>query len=227
MMNDLRRDMTRIQQLVGDAFTATGGLVALSDGGQMSPAKLQQTLEKTMAEFEKATLELRTLCETHSPGVGDYGRRPRLSTQEVAGTAQSLGYNWLHIRLRTLLPHCRYQTPTWLSDTIGRILDDYEGAGNKLPYFRKALLVIDEHSQIDGRHAFDQDNKGWKAVCNALKGRVIPDDDQYTLGLALLSTESTENVCHLTLMDVSDAADFFAFHSGDYAKGSIYDGISY
>lgn len=226
-MNDFKQDMAKIQTLVGDAFTATGSLVALSDGAQMNPQKLQQSLEKTMAEFEKSTLALRTLCETYSPGVGEYGHRPRLSQQEVAGTAKALGYNWLHIRLRTLLPHCRYQTPTWLIDTIGRVLDDYEAEGNKLPYFRRALLVIDEHSQIDGRHAFDQDNKGWKAVCNALKGRVIPDDDQYTLGLALLSTQSTENVCHLTIMDLSDAADFFAFHSGDYANGSIYDGISF
>ena len=32
----------------------------------------------------------------------------------------------------------------------------------------------------------------------------------------------TENVCHITLMDLHDASDFFALHSGDYAFGSIY-----
>ena len=56
-MTDFKKDMARIQTLVGDAFSATGGLVALSDGGVMSKQKLQQTLEQTAAEFEKAALE--------------------------------------------------------------------------------------------------------------------------------------------------------------------------
>ena len=75
-MTDLKMDMAKIQTLVGNAFSATGALVALSDGGVMSGPKLQQTLEKTAAEFEKAALELRVLCEKHSPGKGGYGRRP-------------------------------------------------------------------------------------------------------------------------------------------------------
>lgn len=222
-MTDFKKDMAKIQALVGDAFTATGGLVALADGGVMSGPKLQQTLEKTAAGFEKAVLELRALCEKYSPGEGGYGRRPAAPFQSVDGSVVVLGYNWLHIRLNTLLPHCRYQTPTWLSDTIRRLLDAFEARGNTIPYFReRAMLVIDEHSEMDGRRVFDQDNKGWKAVCNALKGRAVPDDDQYTLAVSLLSTPSQENVCHITLMDLRDASDFFALHSGDYVSGSIY-----
>lgn len=34
-MNDLKRDMMRIQELIGNAFRQTGSLVALTDGGQM------------------------------------------------------------------------------------------------------------------------------------------------------------------------------------------------
>jgi len=37
------------------------------------------------------------------------------------------------------------------------------------------MLIIDEHCGIDGRYIFDQDNKGYKAVSNAIKGRLIPD----------------------------------------------------
>ena len=222
-MTDLKMDMAKIQTLVGNAFSATGALVALSDGGVMSGPKLQQTLEKTAAEFEKAALELRVLCEKHSPGKGGYGRRPPTPYCAVAGHVEKLGYSWLHIRLNTLLPHCRYQTPLWLTDTSRRLLDGFEAGGNTVPYLReRAMLVIDEHSEIAGRRVFDQDNKGWKAVCNALKGRAIPDDDQYTLAVSLLATPSTENVCHITLMDLHDASDFFALHSGDYAFGSIY-----
>ncbi len=223
-MTDFKKDMAKIQTLVGDAFSATGALVALSDGGVMSAPKLQQTLEKTAAEFEKAALELRVLCERNSPGEGGYGKRPAAPFRAVTGHVEKLGYSWLHIQLNTLLPHCRYQAPTWLADAIRRLLDDFESRGNQVPYFReRALLVIDEHSEVDGRRVFDQDNKGWKAVCNALKGRAIPDDDQYTLGVSLLSTKSPENVCHITLLDLRDASDFFALHSGDYALGSIYE----
>ena len=52
-----------------------------------------------------------------------------------------------------------------------------------------------------------------KTVSNAVKGRLIPDDDQYTLGVCLLSTWSGENACHITLLDASDAGVFFTSHA--------------
>ena len=167
---------------------------------------------------------MRKLCEKHSPGVGGYGNKPVLPQMETAGFVETLGYGWLHIQLNTLLPHCRYQTSDWLSDTIRRLLDDYESGGSKLPYFKQAMLVIDEHCGVKGRHIFDQDNKGYKVVSNAIKGRLIPDDDQHTLALSLLSTKSELDVCHITLLDIVDAADFFAYHSGDYAVADFYGG---
>ena len=225
-MSDLKSDMTRLQNLIGDAFSKTGGLVALADAGNTDPDKIQRALESTADQFERATLELRRLCEQASPGKGGYAQRPRLKPAQVAGTVETFGFtsSWLHIRLNTLLPHCRYQTPNWLTDTIRRLLDDYEEAGNALPRFERALLVIDEHSAIEGRRIFDQDNKGYKAVSNAIKGRLIPDDDQYTLAVALLSKKSAESVCHIALMDLRDASDFFAGHSGYYAANDIYTG---
>lgn len=66
------------------------------------------------------------------------------------------------------------------------------------------MLVIDEHCSVDGRHIFDQDNKGWRSVSNAIKGRPVPDDDQFTLALALISEKSEMNVCHITLLGLSD-----------------------
>lgn len=225
-MTDFKKDMARIQTLVGDAFSATGGLVALSDGGVMSEQKLQQTLEQTAAEFEKAALELRTLCEKHSPGKGGYGKRPPAPFCSIDGHVEKLGYSWLHIQLNTLLPHCRYQTPLWLADTIRRLLDNFEAGGNTVPYFReRAMLVIDEHSEVAGRRVFDQDNKGWKAVSNALKGRVIEDDDQYTLNVALVSKMSKEAACHITLLEQRDAADFFSLRTGDHGLGCLYDSL--
>lgn len=224
-MNDLKQDMARIQELIGTAFAQTGCLVALSDGGMMSPEKIQQTLEQTMESFERSTLELRRLCEQYSPGVGGYGNRARVPAREIAGRVEILCEDWLHIRLNTLLPHCRFQSPNWLTDTIRRLLDHYEAQGKPMPRYKRALLVIDEHSSIGGRHVFDQDNKGWKAVSNALKGRVIEDDDQYTLNVALMSKMSKETACHITLLEQRDAADFFSLRSGDHGFGCLYDGL--
>ncbi len=224
-MNDLKRDMTQIQKLIGNAFSQTGCLVALTDGGQMNPNKLQKTLEETMEQFERATLELRRLCERYAPGNGGFARKPVLSAVDVTGSVESFGYGWLHITLHTLLPHCRYQTPNWLSDTIRRLLDGYEACGKELPFYQRALLVIDEHTTIEGRHIFDQDNKGWKAVSNAIKGRIIPDDDQHTLSIALLSTIAQgQECCHITVLPMTDAHDFFSAHSSDYASGNFYSG---
>lgn len=180
-MNDMKRDLIRIQELVGMAFSETGSLVALADGGQMSPNKLQKTLEKTMEQFERTTLELRRLCERYSPGAGGFAHRPALPYMDITGSVETFGYGWLHITLHTLLPHCRYQTPNWLSDTIRCLLDEYETCGKKLPFYSRAMLVIDEHTGIEGRHIYDQDNKGWKAISNAIKGRLIPDDDQHKM----------------------------------------------
>lgn len=178
-MNDLKRDMMRIQELIGNAFRQTGSLVALTDGGQMNPNKLQKTLEQTMEQFEAATLELRKLCERYAPGSGGFAKKPILPSMDVTGSVEAFGYGWLHITINTLLPHCRYQSPNWLSDTIRRLLDSYEACGKELPFFERAMLIIDEHTAMEGRHIFDQDNKGWKAVSNAIKGRLIPDDDQH------------------------------------------------
>ena len=219
-----RQDAARLQKIANNAFCQTGVLTALADSGRVDPDKLQKVLEQTAAQFELSTLEVRKLCEKYSPGTGGYGNRPTLPLMDDTGSVEVLGYGWLHITLNTLLPHCRYQPPIWLSDTIRRLLDEYESCGSKLPFFNRALLVIDEHTGSKGRHIFDQDNKGWKAVSNAIKGRLIPDDDQHTLGLVLLSAESELDVCHITLLDMADAADFFAFHSGDYQTRDFYSG---
>ena len=225
-MDAFKKDMARIQKLIGEAFTKTGALAALASGAKQNPAKLQQTLEDTTFFFEETTLELRRLCETHMPGAGGYvGHRKTIQSEPLAGNVERLGCGWLHITLQTLLPHCRYQPPIWLSDTIRRLLDTYEAQGGILPRFQTALLILDEHSCISNRKVYDQDNKGWKAVSNALKGRVIPDDDQYTLSVALLSSISAENVTHIVLMDPADAGDFFSLRSRSFVPGNVYQEI--
>ena len=81
---------------------------------------------------------------------------------------------WLHIQLNTLLPHCRFAPPLWLTDTISRLLDQHERRHGKLPLLEQALLVIDEYCDVDSRQVYDADNKGWKAALPALAGSGVP-----------------------------------------------------
>ena len=78
------------------------------------------------------------------------------------------------------------------------------------------MLSIDERCDTEARRAFDQDNKGWKAVANAIKGRLIPDDDQYSLGVCLLSKRLPENICHVYLIPEQDAGDFLSLRAEDF-----------
>jgi hypothetical protein len=190
-MTDFKQDARRIQQMIGAAKNSADALSLLAENYAAEPSKLQTALENVLIHFETSVLTLRTLFETYNAGAGLPSKRPVLPGLAVAGSVDLIENHWLHIRLETLLPSCRYQTPAYRSDTIIRLLDSFEARGQKLPFFRKAFLVIDEHSHIDGRRVFDQDNKAWKAIPNALKGRVIPDDDQYTLGVALILILST------------------------------------
>ena len=170
-------------------------------------------LEELTVKYESGVVELRNYCERKYRVASSENGKPLLIPYAVKGRVEVNEYGWLHIKLDALLPHCRYATPTYLSDTITRLLDDYEGRRGKLPRFESAALVIDEHCNIDSRTVYDQDNKGYKAIPNAIKGRLIKDDDQFHLHLHLTSTRSTETACHIWLLRQEDAGDFFYLHS--------------
>ena len=219
-MNEERfaKEMKKIQSVISRALQKANTLAALVDGGKMSREKLQLTLEETAYFFESATLYLRALCETQMPGAGGYGRRDGLEFQLPSGHIEIAGAGWVHMQLDTLLPHCRYMPATWLTDTVRQLLTAYMQRTNFRLHFKQMLLVSDEHSDVDGRHVFDQDNKGWKAVSNALKGLVIDDDDQYHLSVHMMSSRSAENVCHISLVLPESADEFFQYHQ----KGIAY-----
>ena len=161
-MNEERfaKEMKKIQSVVSRALQKANTLAALVDGGKMSREKLQLTLEETAYFFESATLYLRALCETQMPGAGGYGRRDGLEFQLPSGHIEIAGAGWVHMQLDTLLPHCRYMPATWLTDTVRQLLTAYTQHTNFRLHFKQMLLVIDEHSDVYGRHVFDQDNKG-------------------------------------------------------------------
>lgn len=209
-------EMKAIQGIVFEAYRASGSLLALLDGGVANLAAVADALDKVSGQFESGVVMLRNLCEKNHPGPSHKGVKPALPRIGISGRAEVNAYGWLHIELSALLPNCRYQTPQYLKDTVTRLLDECERLGQAIPRYDNAMLVIDEHCDIASRQIFDADNKGWKAIPNALKGRVVKDDDQFTLGLALISTRSDKTACHAYLFPREDTGDFFSLLGSDY-----------
>lgn len=208
MNEDFRNDVLTMNEYILNAHKEALRLKAIAEGAPTGSASLQKTLETAAAQFEFAVLEMRRICERYSPGTGGYPKHLLCNVEHPTGTVGLLEGRWPRITLNTLLPHCRYQTALWLTDTIRRLLNEYERGHGKLPCFPKAVMVIEEACDVGGRRIFDQDNKGWKAVGNAVKGRLVPDDDQFSLGLVLLSEYAQENRCSITLLPAEEAAEY-------------------
>ena len=218
----------QIQAIAFDAYKTTGRVAALLDGGGDGNRSLAQEMSAAAFRLERGTVAFRRLCEqcqTLPPETAKDAPPP--APLDLACWVERSDYGWLHIRLNTLLPHCRYDAPIWLSDTVARALDRYEAAHARLPMLEHALLIIDEHCEIDARRVYDQDNKGWKAIANAIKGRLIPDDDQYSLGVCLLSRRLPQNVCHIYLIPEQDAGDFLTLRAENYLPFSLTSGYNY
>ena len=206
----------RIQTVAYDAYKSSGQLAAPMDMPACPPETLARTLESTAANLEQGAVTMRTLCESVWPALPALGRRAALPPLELAGRLEVNEFGWLHIRLETLLPHCRFEPPLWLTDTITRLLDQYEGRRGKLPILERALLVMEELCDVDSRQVYDADNKGWRAVSNALKGRLVTDDDQFSLSVCLLAQRSPARECHIYVLPLQDAGDFFFMRSDHY-----------
>ena len=211
MTDDFRNDILTMREYLLNALKASDQLKAVTEGAPMSLLSMQQTLESVSGQFEYAVLEMRKLCDRYAPGVGGYPRKRLIRAEHPTGDVELVEGRWVQITLNTLLPHCRYQSPAWLADTIRRMLDEYEHEHGRLPCFPKAVLVIEESCSIGGRHIFDQDNKGWKAVSNAIKGKLIPDDDQFSLSIGLLAKFSDENRCRILIGSAAEAPEIMKF----------------
>ena len=215
-MPDVKEIIKQIQLITYGAYGASGQVAALLGEPDSDPKAVAKALENTAARLERGAVELRAICERSMPPVSTIGQKPTLPSLDIAGQVEVNEFGWLHIQLNTLLPHCRFAPPLWLTDTITRLLDQYKGRRGKLPMLDHALLVIEELCDVDSRQVYDEDNKGWKAVSNAIKGRLVADDDQFSLSVCLLAQRSPEKMCHIYVLPVQDAGDFFSMRSDHF-----------
>lgn len=177
-----------------------------------SVGKNTDLLNATAHQLELTCIELRKLCETTRPKKSAPKNGKHFYNKAIYGEVTLMDTGWLHIKLNTLLPHYKILGGTqYITDCITRLLDKFSESGGTIPMFSKAFLAIVEHCPVDCSEAFDHDNKGFKSVQNALKGRLFPDDNQFELSLGLFTVLDADMCCHIYVLPDEEAGDFFYY----------------
>ncbi len=189
--------------------SCSGYIDALAQGCR-SPEKINTLLDAAMQKIELTCINMRRLCEEVRPELPScrFGHA-NYHIKEISGEVTLMDTGWLDIRLNALLPHCKAIGGTeYITDTITRLLNKFKNSGGEIPMFDKAFVVIVEHSQKEASGTFDHDNKGFKSVINALKGRLFPDDNQFEMSLGLFAVQDEDICCHIYVMPFESAGDF-------------------
>ena len=209
-----KEKLNEIKKHIQSAEKALGYLMSALT---ISPEKFNTMLDVTIIQFETSTIDMRRLVES----TRKHCRKPSLKLnslhrKELFGEVEITDNGWLHIRLDTLLPNCKLiEHSGYITDSITRLLNNFSDYGGTIPFFEKAFVAIIERCGLENRKSFDNDNKGFKAVQNALKGRLFADDNQFELSIGLFTELSDEIACHVYVMPENEAADFFYLRHGE------------
>lgn len=195
-LSRLEEDVAKVQQKLND----------LKRSNSASLSVIERGVDDYMCEIETLCIRSRILLDGYrqAESVSDCCTVDR-NVKKIAGDIEVTHDGWLHITLNTLLPNCRYKTSGYVGDTLCRLMHSYDG---DLPYFETAFLGIVEYCNHENHNALDNDNKGWKAIPNALKGRVIEDDNQFVLSIGLFTKQSAVLRCEIYVLPSEDGAIF-------------------
>jgi len=202
-VSSLKFDMQDVQGLMLEAIKLSE---KVAKSTAFSDARMNENMDEFLCMVENICINSRKTIEKHRPVMPiELAGKKDFVPGNISGGIEITPENWVHITLNTLLPHCKYKTSNYLKDTIIRLLISQKG---KLPKYENVFLAIVEHCNHTNRNAFDNDNKGWKMIPNALKGWLFEDDDQFHLSLGLFSKLCDEVACHIYVVPTDDAAFF-------------------
>lgn len=217
---NIKKEIENIRGLIHKSYYQSGVLASVVIEMNEATPHFCGEMDKLVSDLENAAMQARYINEVCYRDILPLEQKSVAFERHWAkntpcGKVEVDDNGWLHITLNTLLPHCKQKSNPMLRDSLIRLLYGYKQNGGRLPYFERAILVIDEHCNIENRQIYDQDNKGWKVIPNALKGLVIADDDQFSLGIALISTWDDIPACHIYVMDIADAGAYFSLYHSD------------
>lgn len=202
--DNIKKDLTNVQSKVI-------GIMQVISKVMIEPVYtktyLSENMESIIYRAEDACISARNTVEKYRYLYRDDEKVKRYSkaVSEISGMIELTEEGWIHIKLNSLLPHCKYRNNPYLSQTLSGLLHGFD---KPLPKFEKAFLAIVEYCEYDGRRVFDQDNKGWKIIPNAIKGLVVEDDDQFHLDIGLFTKRSPELVCHIYILPEKQLYEF-------------------
>ena len=200
---DLQTDMVKVTQCISKMIMSNSE----------SANVLSRQMDDFLCELENVCIRSRTIIEKYRPFCEPRSfNEVNENIQNICGSVEVTDKGWLHITLNTLLPNCRHRVSNYIGDTVSRLLNSY---GYELPYFEKAFMAIIEYCNYENHNALDNDNKGWKMIPNALKGRVIEDDTQFNLNIGLFTKVSENLRCEIFLTTPEDAAEFMEYMYSD------------
>ena len=209
-MDTLKKELKYVQETLIRSIQAISRV-------SMSESKSEQVIDKRLGDIldtvESACVTARCVIDRYRimKPFSENGKKEKIISK-VAGEIEVTAEGWLHIKLNTLLPNCRYKTNSYIQDTLTRLLEECD---KPLPMFDKAFLAIVEYCDYDTREVYDQDNKSWKMIPNAIKGRVVKDDEQFRLDIGLFSKISDTPACHIYVIPQTQLSEFMNYLSND------------
>lgn len=209
-LDNLKNELKYVQEKLIRSIQA---ISRVSMSGIVSERMIDKRLDDIIDAAESACITARSVIEKYrvmKPVCEDY-KKEKIIT-DVVGNMEVTAEGWVHIKLNTLLPNCRFKTNKYIQDTLMRLFEEYE---KPLPMFDRAFLAIVEYCDYDNREVFDQDNKSWKMIPNAIKGRVVKDDEQFRLDIGLFSKISEIPACHIYVIPHQQLSDFMYYLSKD------------
>ena len=209
-MDTLKKELKYVQETLIRSIQAISRV-------SMSESKSEQVIDKRLGDIldtvESACVTARCVIDRYRimKPFSENGKKEKIISKG-AGEIEVTAEGWLHIKLNTLLPNCRYKTNSYIQDTLTRLLEECD---KPLPMFDKAFLAIEEYCDYDNREVYDQDNKSWKMIPNAIKGRVVKDDEQFRLDIGLFSKISDTPACHIYVIPQTQLSEFMNYLSND------------
>lgn len=201
---EIKKDLGTVQSKVINALYPIANVITAE---LLTETYISNKMKTITQSIEEACVSARNTAEKYRRLYPHEEKLelPNTTVSDIAGTIELTAEGWIHIKLNSLLPHCKYKNDAYLSHTLSRLLHGFE---EPLPKYEKAFLAIVEYCEFDGRRVFDQDNKAWKMIPNAIKGLIVEDDDQFHLDVGLFTKRSPELACHIYILSEKQICDF-------------------
>ena len=119
--------MEELKPVVSDLQMGTvkvmQGLSRLLMSNSNSQSVIEKGIDDYMFELETLCVKSRNMLEgfkMNEASVKPF--EPESFLTEISGSIDVTTEGWLHIRLNTLLPSCKYKVSNYIGDTISRLL---------------------------------------------------------------------------------------------------------